>query len=69
MKTVIVLAVGFFLGVAYMNGTLGDFGDITRNLVNATAEQIAEATEPTTVEILEEKYKELEQEVVDTVQQ
>ena len=69
MKTLIVLAVGFFLGVAYMNGTLGDFGAITKNLVNSAAEQVVEATEPTTVEILEDKYKELEQEVVDAVKE
>lgn len=69
MKTLIVLAVGFFLGVAYMNGTLGDFGAITKNLVNSAAEQVVQATEPSAVEILEEKYKELEQEVVDAVKE
>ena len=69
MKTLIVLAVGFFLGVAYMNGTLGDFGKITKNLVNSAAEQVVEATEPSAVEILEDKYKELEKEVVDAVKE
>ena len=63
----IKFAVGFVLGVLFMNGTLNDFLDISRNLVNAGAEQIAEITEPTTAEILEDKYKELEKEVIDSV--
>jgi len=63
----IKFAVGFVLGVLFMNGTLNDFLDISRNLVNAGAEKIAEVTEPTTAEILEDKYKELEKEVIDSV--
>jgi hypothetical protein len=55
MKTIMVLAFGFTMGVMYMNGTLGEFGDITTNLVNSVAQQVVDATEPTTLEKIENK--------------
>jgi hypothetical protein len=55
------LVLGFFLGVAYMNGTLDEFGDITVNLVNAGAEKIVEATEPTALEKIEKKVVDIAQ--------
>jgi len=67
MKELIVFVVGFAAGVMYMNGTLDEFTGVARDGVNAVAEKVVQATEPTTVEILEETYEELEKEVVDAV--
>ncbi len=53
------LIIGFVLGALYMNGTLAEFGDIMLNLVNSTAEQVSAATEPTTLEKLEQKMVDL----------
>jgi len=53
MGTLIQIGIGFALGVAYMNGTLGEFLDITVNLLNSGAEAVAQATEPTHTEKLE----------------
>ena len=60
MRTVIVLVLGFVIGVSYMNGTLDQLGDTVLRLLNTGAEAVVEATEPSTLEKIEEK-------VVDTI--
>ena len=69
MSNLIVFVLGFTAGVMYMNGTLDEFTGVARDGVNAVAETVVEATEPSAVEILEERYKQLEQEVVDAVKE
>ena len=69
MKELLIFILGFAAGVMYMNGTLDEFTGVARDGVNAVAEKVVEATEPTTAEILEETYKQLEQEVVDAVKE
>ena len=63
MKTLIVLAIGFYLGVSYSNGDMERWLDGAESSVNKGAEEIARATEPSTEEQIERRYRELEREV------
>jgi hypothetical protein len=61
IKTIIVLVVGFVIGVSYMNGSLNQLGDTALRLLNTGAEAVVEATEPTTLEKIEKKVVDIAQ--------
>ena len=63
MKTLIVLAIGFYIGVSYTNGSLDAVFSQAQQAVNTGAEQVAAATEPTAQEQIELRYQELAAEV------